>query len=101
MHNLFIDHCNNKLIIGTQKNYRQDPRMVEIFGGNVVYSRPCIGDLKGWKTLFAYHFYSEGFAGLRAALCIFLDSHERLFLCLLAPWLEFVVVVDLLLNLRI
>ena len=75
--------------------------MVERFGGHVVCSRPCIGDLKGWKTLFACHFYSEGFAGLRAALCIFLDSHERLFLCLLAPWLEFVVVVDLLLNLRI
>ena len=75
--------------------------MVEIFIGNVVFSHPCIGDLKGWKTLFACHFYSEGFAGPRAALCIFLDSHERLFLYLLALWLEFDGVVDLLLSIRI
>ena len=46
LHSLFIDHCNNKLIIGTQIDYRQDPCMVEIFGGHVVCSRPCIGDLK-------------------------------------------------------
>ena len=66
----------------------------------MVYSPPCIGDLKGWKTLFTCHFYSEGFDGLRFALCIFLDSHERLFLCLLAPWLMFVVVVVSFLSLR-
>ena len=58
----------------------------------MVCSCPCIGDLKGWKTLFTCHFYSDGFAGLRAALCIFLGSHERLFLCFLALWLVFVVV---------
>ena len=75
--------------------------MVEIFIGNVVFSHPCIGDLKGWKTLFACHFYSEGFDDLRAALCMFLDSHERLFLCFLASCLELVASIDLLLSLRI
>ena len=65
----------------------------------MVCSRPCIGDLKGWKTLFTCHFYLEGFADLQDALCIFLDSHERLFLCLLALWLVFFVVVVSLLSL--
>ena len=32
---------------------------------------------------------------------VFLDNRERLFLRVLAPWLEFVVIVDLLLSLRI
>ena len=32
---------------------------------------------------------------------VFFYSHERLFLCVLAPWLELVVAVDLLLSLRI
>ena len=32
---------------------------------------------------------------------VFLDIHERFFLYVLAPWLEFVVVVDLLLSLKI
>ena len=83
-----------------QIEYRQDPCVIEIFGGHVVCSRPCIGDLKGWKTLFTYHFYSEGFASLRAALCGFLGDHERLSLCLLTPWFVFVVAVVSFLSLR-
>ena len=64
------------------------------------YYHPCIDDLKDWKTLFTCHFYSEGFAGLRAALCGFLDGHERLSLGLLTLWFVFVVVVVSFLSLR-
>ena len=39
-----------------QIDYRQDPCVVQIFGGHVVCSRPCIGDLKDRKTLFTCHF---------------------------------------------
>ena len=68
------------LINENADDYRQDPCVVEIFGGRVVCSRPCIGDLKTWNPIHL-PFDSEGFVGLRAALCSFLGGHERLFLC--------------------
>ena len=64
----------------------------------MVYSRPCIGDLKGWKTLFTCHFYSEVSASLRAALCGFLGGHERLSLGLCTRWFVFFVDVVSFLN---
>ena len=81
----FIDHFNNKKNNWTQIDYRLDPYVVKIFGGHVVCSRPCIGDLKVLESPIRLSFSSEGFVGLWAALCNFHGSHVRLFLCFLAP----------------
>ena len=65
-------------------DYRLDPCIVKRIGGHMIKSLPCIGDLKYLETL-RLSFSSEIFTVLQASMCSFHGSHERLFLCLLAP----------------
>ena len=101
VHSSFVYHCNNNWMIGNANNYRPNPCVVEIFGGTWISHHHALVTFKGRKP-YSLVICLRGFHWpTGCSVCFFFYSHERLFLYVLTPWLEFVVAVELLLSIRI